>query len=202
MVGMGTTSKLQCKFVRLKEGDLYLSPPRESGKYDGDNYYDSVVIAYFQNIKVLDKLVSELKHPYWVIDWILKEPINVKAIKKQLYESSPETLDLNTSNDKTFNDSLDRTIINNFNDLPLFDGIERVKSHEVRIAIGHSYLMKGKTYVGLIFGGRSEKSFFMAHSVFSPDSLLSILMGEIPMQQIRKMIKDARTMPPSESTKP
>jgi len=197
MKGMGISAEVECKLIKLDEGNILISPPFPMGKYDGEHYYDSIINTHFQNIEILDRLISELGHPYWVLHWLLKEPLNVSRINAERYEQSTGTLEpVKLDDKKKFEDHIDATILNNFNELPL-DGIERMKRHEeIRIIAGYSHFTRKRNSIALVFGGRPENSFFRAHSIFTPDSLISILLNELPLRQIRKMIKDSRFTPP------
>ena len=75
------------------------------------------------------------------------------------------------------------------------DGLERMKRLEsIRISAGYSQVDNSGSSIGLVFDGRSDGAFYRAHSIFPPDYLISILLGEISVKQIRNMIKDARTL--------
>ena len=167
-----------CKFIRLKEGHIYISFPSTSRRYDGEYYWNSYVDVYCQQIAVLNRII-ELNQPYCNIYWILKEPINIKYIKLQRLELSRERMNSNVINQRKFSNSIDTTIIKNFTDLidENADGIDMMKRHEeIRIVTGGSHIATTGSSIGLLFDGRPENAFFRAHSIFSPDILLSILL--------------------------
>jgi Swt1-like HEPN len=69
------------KLVRFLDGHLTITQPIASPNYYG---YVSSVSIYTENKDVLDRVMTNAKHPYWCLNWVLDQKLDRDGDDKQV----------------------------------------------------------------------------------------------------------------------
>ena len=165
--------------VKLEEGIVTIRLPNLTRSYNGT--YAQTAGVYFETKSkdVLNKIISIGQHSYWHLEWIIADDLDVHSLISKVEESTgkkPSTSGTGSPPNVHWN-MADYGISNSVG--------KRVRAHLTSIDSTKSKI--GITCDDSMF----DKGFIKAHEVFSPDSILSIIYGEIPLAEIREMITQA-----------
>lgn len=72
------------KLIRFSNGNMTITYPRTAQQYDGRYFYTCIIQAYFDNAQLLDKIVKEGRHPYYVLYFLLKNELDIPGIVSQI----------------------------------------------------------------------------------------------------------------------
>jgi hypothetical protein len=172
----------QGQLLRLNEGHVRVFLGKSQKEYDGEEYWASHVQVQTESKKALDRIIDEGKHPYWFLEWCLKDNLNISSIVSHV----KELLNKEPSSTSTAIDGFGNSILTSaiYNDI-LSLGENRI---EVRLS-GENDQEKAK--VGIVWNGKRNSGFFQAQTIFSPDDILSILYAKISSTTAKKMVRDA-----------
>jgi hypothetical protein len=171
------------KLIRLPKGQARISPPIAKGQYNGVNYWTSVIQAEVYTTEALDYVLNQGKHPYWALDWNLKEEINLDRLVSNIKELTGRTP--NSTNLGGINDSILVEVEYGF----------EMGDRILRVYLGKGGYSGALATIGLRYEGDVEEGFYQLHRVISPDSILSFLLGEITLANFRSTINEAKNLP-------
>jgi len=157
---------------------MRISNPQTIPQSDGIRYWTSVIQARASTKSALNNILTNGSHPCWALYWTLKEDIDVHTLVSEIKELSGLAPSSSSGLGGGRIVSAEYTI--------------DVNNERIRIFLSGSEFKRMSPAVGLIPESSIDKGFYFAHEIFSPDSILSFLRGEISRQEFRTMLQKAR----------
>jgi hypothetical protein len=168
------------KLIRLPKGQARISKPIAKGQYNGMDYWTSVIQAEVCTAQTLDYVLNQGKHPYWALDWNLKEDINLDRLVSNIKELTGRTpISTNPGN---INSSILVEVEYGFD----------MGNQILRVYLGKGGHSRALATIGLRYEGYVEEGFYQLHRVMSPDFIISFLLGEITLAKFRSTINEAK----------
>jgi hypothetical protein len=163
--------------------NVFLREPKK--EHDREEYWASHVQIQTESKKALDRIIREGKHPYWCLEWVLTDSLDISLIvshAKELINKEPSSKCgvIDGSNNRILTSAI-------YNDI-LSVGENRI---EFRLSGENN---KENAKVGIVWGGERNCGFFQAQNVFSPDDILSILYAKISNIEAKEMARNACTV--------
>ena len=166
------------KLIRLSSGQARISVPKTIPQHDDKSYWASIIQAEVHTKSSLNDILKEGEHPYWALYWNMRENIDVNALVSEINDLTglaPISMDIAP---------VDRILSAEYS-IPL-------ENRKIRISITNGTSRGASASLGLI-PERSQDVLFLAHEIFSPDDILSLLRGELSLPEFRAMAKRSTT---------
>lgn len=144
-------------------------------------------------LEVIDRIVREVDRPYWVYTMILIDKLDIRYLESQIEEKSGQE---NTGSSENFVKDI-RTGQN----ISMGQRVEFPFGNLKDDAIIKAQLSSGENADSVIqiwfISGGDDVGFYKAHTLLSPDKILSILLSDIARSEVQRIIKDACSKPSS-----
>ena len=164
------------KLIRLSKGNVKISNPQTIPQ-SGGIYWTSVIQARVSTKSALNEILTKGEHPCWALHWTLKEDVNVHTLVPEIRELTGLAPSSSSGLGTGMIASAEYTL--------------EVDNQRIRIFLAGGDFGRMSSAVGLMPGSSGDKGFYRAHEIFSPDSILSFLRGEIGRQEFRTMLQQA-----------
>jgi hypothetical protein len=152
-------------------------------QYDGRDYWTSIIQAEVYTKQSLNQILIQGKHPCWVLDWHLKEDIDLDRLVSEVKDRTNRTPSSSTMHGASEGNILGGTEYS-------FDFDNQI----LRIYLGRGGYSGARATIGLRYEGNGNEGFFRAHEIISPDSILSFLQGDLSFPKFRSMINEAKNL--------
>ena len=170
------TQRGKLYIIKLKKGVITVTNPTLTRQYNGRYAQSSNIHIESKSFDALSKALDVSNHTYWHFEWIISDALNVQSLMKKISDlagKSPGSSATTHANGHV-TASADYAISNS----------PRSKIRVTLSDTGSSTISK----IGLTCdSGMFDNGFKKAHKVFSPDLILSILFGELPLSKIREL---------------
>ncbi len=166
--------------IKFQEGEITIRLPKMSRSYNGN--YAKTAGIYFETTSkdVLQKVIVEGKHSYWNLEWTISDALDVHSLIPKVQESTGR---VPSSKGGTGSEP-------NIHWRQADYAISIASGRRIRVVL--SSIDSTKSKIGITHDDAMfDNGFKKAHEVFSPDSVLSIIYGEIPLQKMQEMIIQA-----------
>jgi len=173
-----TTDQGESLVIKLKEGKVSIRLPKVTRSYNGSYAQTAGIYFETESKDVLNKIISVGQHSYWHLEWIMTDVLDVHSMISKIEENTGNSVSKSGS-------GLHPNVMWQSFDHYFSSGKKRVRATISSIDSTKSKI--GITCDDAMF----DNGFTKAHDVFSPDSVLSIVYGEIPSKKVQEMIKQS-----------
>lgn len=178
-----TTEKIdhgEAIVIKLKEGVVKVTTPYLARKFNGTYAQTAIIYIESSRFDAFDTVLKICNHTYWYLEWTVSDKLDVVSLMariKELTGKTPGSSGLSHNGSKVIAQA-DYGI----------QGIDNIRIR-ARFADTNSPFISqiSMTHEDSMF----DNGFRNAHRVFSPDVILSISYGEIPLTKIRELIKSS-----------
>lgn len=184
------------KLVRFSEGNVTLGYPHTQQQFDGKYFYKCTVQSYFSTVEVINMVVKEAKHPYYSIQFLLLDELDVTNIVSLIKFKTDKKPSSTSSTGVGQTQRLGRAeyiiVDNETEPLSTLIGEQKLGNFKrVRVSISINGLKDAASTVGITLEGNSNESFFYAHILLNPTYVLSALIGDIPPNEIPRRVNQS-----------
>ncbi len=170
--------------LRLPKGHVKLILGSDYRGYTGSSYFRSAQIHLeTSTVDALHQVIETGQHPYWVLSWTLSDRLDVSILVSKVQEKTG----LRASSSGSIRIGSGQVTLTNasFN-------ITEFNGARIRVDLDRGSADSSST-IKLVYDGGMNTGFFQAHNVFSVDTILRILYGEIAFVNIQELIRNACT---------
>jgi len=166
--------------LQLQEGDAQLTSIKTSRQYYGFYTQAARIHIRTQNYNVLDKILKTGNHPYWVIEWIISNSLDVHSVIDKidkLLGKQPSSKGGSGSGDNIHWGSADYTIFND-SDRSVRVTLQELNDTSAKVSLISSFNVPNRGFV-------------KAHEIFTPDKIMSILYAQTNIPEVRELLDQA-----------
>lgn len=182
--------------LTFSEGTVRISFGRE--RVDGDygteqrenEWYTGLTIES-DNLDMIDRIVKEADRPYWVYRIILIDKLDRRYLKYQIEEKSGR--EITGSSEGFTKDTRTGQNISTGGHIEYPFG-KLNKDAKIKAQISSAENADSVIQIWFI-SGTYDVGFYQAHNLFSPDKILSILLGDVTPSEVQRIIKEACSKP-------
>jgi len=174
------TEQCETYIVKLKEGIVRITTPKLTRLYNGSYAQSARMRIDSDSFDAISQTISISNHTYWHFEWTISDELNVLSLMDKIEELTGKK-----SGSTSISHIGGRTIakadygISNDQDIRIVATFSDTNSTSLsKISLTHHDHM-------------FDQGFKKAHEIFSPDILLSIVLGEIPLAKIRELVSSS-----------
>lgn len=160
--------------LTLKEGIIKITLPTVTRQNYGIITQSSRIHIQCTDFALLDKILSVKNRPYWDLQWHVSPKYDVHNLITKIREATGKTPSSKSGS------GVGEKIVWGLASYPITE-----ENRSIVITITESYISLTNQSKS-INGG-----FYKAHKIFLPEKLIAILFGEVPLEEIREMIKQS-----------
>ncbi|MDE1766449.1 MAG: hypothetical protein KGI27_09310 [Thaumarchaeota archaeon] len=160
--------------LTLKEGTLKITLPVIVQQNFGTLARSSRIHIQSTSFAMLDKILSVENRQYWDLQWHVTPKYDIHNLISKILEATGKSPSSKSGTGQGGNTRWDMA------DYPISPGYGAIV---IRLA---------PSYIALTYQNKPMNGgFYKAHKIFLPEKLVSILFGEVPITELREMIKQS-----------